>query len=757
MDSYCIGISADGVVITDGVVNAEAVESLGGNGSSHGIYATGSNGVSISGGTVTATGKNATHHSSGIYAEGDVVITSGTVRAQAGTAGTSNGITSTTGNVKVEGGSVTVIGDAQYGVFAKQGLTVSDGSLDAQGRTYGVNAPSGTGSITFSGGKLLAKGMLSASGKDITISNLSTYYYRTNTSMSEPDSKAKTGAATPFTVAEGTQFVGLYETEPPYTLPPGTIPESGEITVPGTYDLSTAEKPLMIKVDGVTLTGTAAANVTAIAVDTSVRSLTLSGASGQLLELGTTDDMALDMTLILQGSNNMGKVTARGKLTVKEASAGASLEIGDASPNFPNPPLTVHSDFTLLSGKVKATANFSASPAAGIFAGMNITVRGGELIARGGSSSNGLMVAHSYGMHTLNGSIFVEGGVVEAFGGTNTTATSIGAYAENGSITVSGGTLAATGGTSTGVSYGMEAPHGLLLFQGGTLLVKGQTSAIAAGRSIDNMPASYLFKIGADAAEPTGDPRTATTSSFMPASTTKYLWLNVPTPATPDPVVTVPTSLTPSTPSVPPLTIKPDSATGSGNVSGAKIELAASQLPSGVKPADVTFSAKPQALEASPVQAARAALAAIPNLPEIKGITAYDLDFLLKSSGKKVDFSGQVTVTLPIPVGYGSFLRVFHVADDGTMTEVPAVINGGNILLTLEHFSTYAIVDFASSAGKLPAVLTAKAPAATTAKPVHGGNAEQNPKTGAGAMPMAALLLMLAGSVVLAVGTKQRH
>ena len=209
----------------------------------------------------------------------------------------------------------------------------------------------------------------------------------------------------------------------------------------------------------------------------------------------------------------------------------------------------------------------------------------------------------------------------------------------------------------------------------------------------------------------------------------------------------------PSTPSIPPVVVPADTA--SGSTSGAKLEMKASQLPSGVEASDVTFVAK---AVSAPAKFAAATLASIPNLPTAKSITVYDLDLLLKSSGEKVSFSGKVTVSIPMPAGYGSFLRVFHVANDGTMTEVPAVISGSNILLTLEHFSHYAVVDFASPAGKLPTKLTASAAvttAATTAKPSEGGNnAGKNPTTGA-MLPLLAILGCV-GAGTLAVKARKR-
>lgn len=206
-------------------------------------------------------------------------------------------------------------------------------------------------------------------------------------------------------------------------------------------------------------------------------------------------------------------------------------------------------------------------------------------------------------------------------------------------------------------------------------------------------------------------------------------------PQTPD------TGATPTEP-----TVKVNADGGASNV-----EFRASQLPTGVAVSDVKLLAAQQDASGVPAKAAAATLAAAKDLPAVKGITVYDLGLLLKATGKEVSFTGSVKVILPIPSGYSNFLRVFHVADDGSMTEVPAVINGTNMELTLSHFSYYAIVDFASSAGQLPAVLKANGTTETAAPvttPANGSNTEdttKNPKTGAVAIPLLAVLLPAAG------------
>ena len=202
----------------------------------------------------------------------------------------------------------------------------------------------------------------------------------------------------------------------------------------------------------------------------------------------------------------------------------------------------------------------------------------------------------------------------------------------------------------------------------------------------------------------------------------------------------------------PPVTVKGDS--------GVKLQLNASQLPSGVKAEDVTMSVQTQDGASKPVQAVNAVLTANANFPAVNGMTVYDLNLLLKN-GKTVSFTGKVKVSVPL-AGMGNHLRVFHVDDNGGMTEVHAVINGDAIEFEVEHFSYYAVVDFASYAGTFPLTLKAgttgteaeTTPAVTTAPQAEtdgttastGGNAEKNPTTGAVAIPAGMLLVAFAGA-----------
>ena len=435
---------------------------------------------------------------------------------------------------------------------------------------------------------------------------------------------------------------------------------------------------------------------------------------------------------------------------------------------------------TVENGTLTAAGGSAANYSCGVSAGDTVTVSGGTLDATGGEATGTDGVSYGVTIHfgtRVDGNVTVNGtGTLNAKGGKANNGSSYGLYVPfvtvegsgtltatggeasgSGSIsygvlatdnvTVSGGTLDATGGESTGgISYGVGT--GSVTVNGGTLLAKGGDKAVDGADFIaigDGLPSYTVSTVeGAEGGPVTGKPYAITGTKFL-----KLVALS----AKPDETDLDSSSpSTPSTPYIPPVTVPADTA--SGSTSGAKLEMKASQLPSGVEASDVTFVAK---AVSAPAKLASTTLESIPNLPTAKSITVFDLDLLLKSSGKKVDFTGKVTVSIPMPAGYGSYLRVFHVANDGAMTEVPAVISGSNILLTLEHFSHYAVADFASPAGKLPTKLTggvAVTTAATTAKPSEGGNAGKNPTTGA-MLPLLAIL-GCAGAGAVTIRTRRK-
>ena len=69
------------------------------------------------------------------------------------------------------------------------------------------------------------------------------------------------------------------------------------------------------------------------------------------------------------------------------------------------------------------------------------------------------------------------------------------------------------------------------------------------------------------------------------------------------------------------------------------------------------------------------------------------LDVGLTANGTEIhSFDGEVTVSVPFDWTKQGVLQAWYLADDGTKQPVEVVYRGGNAVLTLEHFSTYAIV-----------------------------------------------------------------
>ena len=143
-----------------------------GGDSRNGIYSV-SGDVTISGGTVTATGGNSTGSygsgGDGIHS-GSLTISGGTVTATGGGSTGSNGlggsgISSSSGGVTISGGTVKAAGgngsDGGSGISSSSGVTVSDGTVTANGGNGGNVSGDGIrsdGGVTISGGTVNAAG-----------------------------------------------------------------------------------------------------------------------------------------------------------------------------------------------------------------------------------------------------------------------------------------------------------------------------------------------------------------------------------------------------------------------------------------------------------------------------------------------------------------------------------------------------------------------------------------------------------------------
>ena len=104
---------------------------------------------------------------------------------------------------------------------------------------------------------------------------------------------------------------------------------------------------------------------------------------------------------------------------------------------------------------------------------------------------------------------------------------------------------------------------------------------------------------------------------------------------------------------------------------------------------------------------------------------AYDISLL--SDNVKIQPSGKVKITMPVPRGMNKAkMALFHVAEDGTLTQIPFALDEtkDHLIFETDHFSLYAVAE----------------------------TDDANPSTGdggQGALPWVAGLLLLTGAAIL--------
>lgn len=75
--------------------------------------------------------------------------------------------------------------------------------------------------------------------------------------------------------------------------------------------------------------------------------------------------------------------------------------------------------------------------------------------------------------------------------------------------------------------------------------------------------------------------------------------------------------------------------------------------------------------------------------------TAFDIS--LENGGAKIQPDGKVQVSIPIPAGYDrERLTVYHIAEDGTKTELLCAVTGDVITFETDHFSLYVVAEKAT-------------------------------------------------------------
>lgn len=72
-------------------------------------------------------------------------------------------------------------------------------------------------------------------------------------------------------------------------------------------------------------------------------------------------------------------------------------------------------------------------------------------------------------------------------------------------------------------------------------------------------------------------------------------------------------------------------------------------------------------------------------------------DISLENGGAKIQPNGKVQVSIPVPAGYDKErLTIYHIADDGTKTELPCTVTGDAVTFETDHFSLYVLAEKAA-------------------------------------------------------------
>lgn len=156
--------------------------------------------------------------------------------------------------------------------------------------------------------------------------------------------------------------------------------------------------------------------------------------------------------------------------------------------------------------------------------------------------------------------------------------------------------------------------------------------------------------------------------------------------------------------------------------------------------------------ELSEEKAADAEGAVVAALGDPLNIQAFDLH-LQGSDGKEfpVPDGKTVTVTLPIPDDWAiGDVRVLHVADDGTVTDMNATVNAAErtVTFTTTHFSTFVMANY-------PAQTVEQT--SDTVKPLTTDDASGLAKTGDSPAPLAAVAAVAALAAAGAAGIALRR
>ena len=448
--------------------------------------------ITVSGGSVTAEGV-----SLGLYSEGNVQITDGSVTASGSMAALGY-------DVEISGGDVTATGGSMYGLAANNNVSISGGNVTATGDL---------GAVYCEKGVTVAEGLTVKAGDDATsaeaVSDFATNHGQKYVHIGVPQA---IGVGTTWYVGDSINLGGAYYVaddsdtaiylsvdkantvpEPLYDtdymqwyfisciaslvdngngpeetyltiyygkpdgktdadVPTGFTIKSGDGTKDNPYTLELVYNEKPAPAETVIYTDGNGTQHTCTVLDANSTSWT---AGWYIVKEGETVDIAERVT----ASGSVHLVLQEG--ATLNANSGISVTAGNS--------LTVEGDGTL-------NANASGvDDAAGIggYQGENggtVIITGGTVSAMGGSGAAGI---GGGGMDwgsvsgADNGSVIISGGSVNATGGSGGAGIGSGDSGDGGSITISGGSVNATsGGFGAGIGGGSGAAGGIITISG---------------------------------------------------------------------------------------------------------------------------------------------------------------------------------------------------------------------------------------------------------------------------------------------------
>ncbi|MDR0951359.1 MAG: YDG domain-containing protein [Oscillospiraceae bacterium] len=447
------GMYGQHLIITgSGSLTATGGNPTGSDDQSYGIKSEGS--LTISGGTVVATGGDTDYYGGGVSAAGALTISgSAHVTATCGTVGTSS--------IGISGDSVFIIGTP---TVIAQIDTASEESYGICGRSISIT---GTPTVIAQSGTGVRDSLAIYDLDEPSLTLPTTYIWRDSNSGAWSASVLTVGAQTYLEIAPFSIYSLYFD---------GGVLKKGNGGA--TITDGTASADLgggSYSYEGTTLTLT---NVNFITNAATALNLTSSAVTLNLVGDNAfvsvysggidTNTYGINSTQALTISGT-GSVTATGGKATGDTKASYGIYAGST--------LTING-----TARVTATCGSASGSSYGIFADSILTIEGSAIV----EATGGTAVGRSYGIfksENVRYSINISGGTVTARGGTSTgTGSSYGISAhytqgQGADLTISGGTVIATGGPATGGgdSYGVYAGRNLTI-SGGTVTATGDTA-----------------------------------------------------------------------------------------------------------------------------------------------------------------------------------------------------------------------------------------------------------------------------------------